>query len=88
MKILDDPKIQGVIIGAIGALLNRAGVMFGNQLGWTSFAITMGIEIVIPFVCTFVLCLLLKQKILACFQTSVFASLVGALTTLLTINWD
>ena len=88
MSWRDDSKIQGVIVGAIGAVMNRLCVMFGIHIGWTPFHITMLIEILLPFICTYVICWLLRQSHKDCFITSCFASAVGAITTLLTINWD
>ncbi len=85
---IDSPITQGIIVGSIGAVLNRIGVMSGSKFKWTPFETTLVIELVIPFVCTFVICLMLRQKFKHCFFMSLFASIVGVATTMLTFNWD
>lgn len=85
---IDSPITQGVVVGSVGAVLNRVGVMSGNAFKWSPFETTLVIELVIPFICTFVICLMFRQKFKHCFYMSSFASIVGVATTMLTFNWD
>ena len=84
----DHPAAQGVVVGAAGAVLNRAGIIMGARRNWTPFEITLAIEIVIPFVCTLIICSMLRQRLSHSLYMGGFASLVGGITTLLTIGWD
>lgn len=76
------------MVGSIGAILNRLGIIAGTKWGWSAFEMSLAIELIIPFVCTFIICAMLRQKLSKSLCMGSFASLVGGITTLLTVSWD
>ena len=82
------PSLISIILGIVGATLNRLLVLISYSNNLSSFQSSLMMETIIPFFCTFLFFFLSKKELSHCMKASVLSSLIGAFTTFMTFNWS